>query len=91
MTIVSNKAARLLRAGKFGKSNIEITGVGGGVTHPDWVFSIDFPGIDGDRLNVLAHGINGLGIHVEQQNLQILSEHFPETDVSKFSNPGGGN
>ena len=60
------------------------------MTHPDWVFSIDFPGIDGDRLNVLAHGINGLGIHVEPQNLQILSEHFPETDVSKFSNPGGG-
>jgi hypothetical protein len=89
VTIVSNKAARLLRAGKFGKSNIEITGVGGGVTHPDWVFSIDFPGIDGDRLNVLAHGINGLGIHVEQQDLQILSEHFPETDVGKFSNPGG--
>ena len=81
ITLISESCAKLLGAERVGASNLEVTGVGLGKTCPKHIFRITLTSRDGNPYEILAHGVEALGIKLPETDLSSFENAFPDADL----------
>ena len=89
VALVTQELADRLNLSRDRKSNIEVVGIGEGVSQPDYIRMVHVDTRSGETVTFPAHSVKQLNIENCSPEWSKVVELFPLSDLVKFSSPMG--